>query len=83
MERVIAGSANHTYELHRNNWPLMVHTNEGPWRQGGWKRADISEFICLPFNCALYVPSLGEKQERKMLAGGKETTAREITQRKL
>ena len=57
MERVIAGSANHTYTLHRNNWPLMVHTRGGAQRQGGWKIAYSSEFLstCLQFHHILSI----------------------------
>ena len=57
MERVIAGSANHTYTLHRNNWPLMVHTRGGAQRHGGWKIAYSSEFLstCLQFHHILSI----------------------------
>lgn len=69
MERVIAGSANHTHMLHRNNWPLMVHTHGGACRQGGWKIADTSKFssVCL---LIVYMYTISRRKTRKKMVAG-------------
>lgn len=73
MERVIAGSANHTYMLHRNNWPLMVHTSAGAQRQGGWKTADTSEFLSICLSIALYMFIIRRKTRKKIVTEAGKT----------
>lgn len=81
MERVIAGSANHTYALHRNNWPLMVHTSGGAQRQGGWNTAASSEFFSICLSIALYMSyQKGGKKVKENGARSKENTERGTTQ---
>lgn len=80
MERVIAGSANHTYTLHRNNWPLMAHTSGGAQRQGDGKQENFS--ICLSVAIYSSISSIVRRKNKKENGGGsKENVPRDNTAR--
>ena len=79
MERVIAGSANHTYALHRNNWPLMAHTNGGAQRQGDGKQQN---FFLFAFQ-SHYISSIARRKTRKKMVAGARKMYQEITQPEL